>query len=255
MSWRYKELTSQLVGWKKDDSSPWLSESPAETLQQALKDLDRELVRFKARGDGNSFCLPQLLEGDFDEANARIRIPKIGFVRYRKSRDIQGKVKNLTISIEAGRWYASVCTEIERFQPQATGNGEICIDLDIVRTVRLSDGTVYRLDATEIKKLEDRIAVYQKQLEGNKSSKQKLAKLGKAADFDKKVPGRKRRRLKERIVHLHRHIRNIRKNFMFKTARAIAQKYGQVAIEDLQVRHMTKSVWERLKSRVVSDRL
>lgn len=169
MSWRYKELTSQLVGWKKDDSSPWLSESPAETLQQALKDLDRELVRFKARGDGNSFRLPQLLEGNFDEANARIRIPKIGFVRYRKSRDIQGKVKNLTIPIEAGRWYASVCTEIERFQPQATGNGEICIDLDIVRTVRLSDGTVYRLDATEIKKLEDRIAVYQKQLEGKKA--------------------------------------------------------------------------------------
>ena len=105
----------------------------------------------------------------------------------------------------------------------------------------MSDGTVYRLDATEIKKLEDRIAVYQKQLDGNKSSKQKLAKLGKAADFDKKVPSRMRRKLKEGIVHLHRHIRNIRNNFMFKTARAIAQKYGWVAIEDLQFRHMTKS--------------
>ena len=63
----------------------------------------------------------------------------------------------------------------------------------------MSDGTVYRLDATEIKKLEDRIAVYQKQLEDNKSSKQKLAKLGKATDFDKKVPSRKRRRLKEKL--------------------------------------------------------
>ena len=34
-----------LVGWKKDDSSLWLSESPAQTLQQTLKDLDRELMR------------------------------------------------------------------------------------------------------------------------------------------------------------------------------------------------------------------
>ncbi len=34
-----------LVGWKKDDSSLWLSESPAQTLQQALKDLDRGLMR------------------------------------------------------------------------------------------------------------------------------------------------------------------------------------------------------------------
>ena len=199
------------------------------------------MVQFKARGDGDSFRLPQLLKGDFDEANARIRIPKIGFVRYRKSRDIQGKVKNLTISIEARRWYVSVCTEIENFQPQATRNGEVGIDLGIVRTVQLSDGTVYRLDVNEIKKLEDRIAVYQKQLESNKTSRQKLAKLGKAAAFDKKVPSRKRRRLKEKIANLHRRIRNIRKDFMFKTARAIAQKHGWVAIEDLQVRNMTKS--------------
>lgn len=235
----YKKLASQL-GWTKNDSSLWLSELPTQTLQQTLKDLPRGLMRFKQHKDG-MVRFKARGDGNFDEANACIRIPKIGFVRYRKSRNIQGKVKNLTISIEAGRWYVSVCTEIERFQPQATRNGEICIDLDIVRTVRLSDGTVYRLYATEIKKLEDRIAVYQKQLKGNKSSKQKLAKLGKAADFDKKVPSRKRRRLKEKIVHLHRRIRNVRKNFMFKTARAIAQKYGRVAIEDLQVWNMTKS--------------
>ncbi len=63
----YKELASQLVGWKKDDSSLWLSEFPAQTLQQALKDLDRGLtrfkqhkggmVRFKARGDGALICM------------------------------------------------------------------------------------------------------------------------------------------------------------------------------------------------------
>ena len=55
------------VGWKKDDSSLWLSEFPAQTLQQALKDLDRGLtrfkqhtggmVRFKARGDGVLICM------------------------------------------------------------------------------------------------------------------------------------------------------------------------------------------------------
>lgn len=123
------------------------------------------------------------------------------------------------------------------------------LTLVIVRTVQLSDGTVYRLDVNEIKKLEDRIAVYQKQLERNKTTRQKLAKLGKAADFDKKVPSRKRRRLKEKIVHLRRRIRNIPKNFMFKTARAIAQKYGRVAIEDLQVWNMTKSTRGTIEER------
>ena len=84
----YKELASQLVGRKKDDSSLWLSESPAQTLQQALKDLDRGLMRFKQH-KGGMVQFKARGDGDFDEANARIRIPKIGFVRYRKSRDIQ----------------------------------------------------------------------------------------------------------------------------------------------------------------------
>lgn len=63
----YKELASHLVGWKKDDSSLWLSESPDQTLQQALKDLECGLtrfkqhkggmVRFKARGDGVLICM------------------------------------------------------------------------------------------------------------------------------------------------------------------------------------------------------
>ena len=247
----YSELASQLVFWKRDTETVWLTESPSQTLQQTLRDLDQGLKRFsqhkgnmvyfKARGDGDSFRFPQLLEGDFDEANARIRIPKIGFVRYRKSRCIQGKVKHLTISVEAGRWYVSVCTEIEDFQPQPTRNSEVGIDLGVARTVQLSDGTVYQLDVDEIKRLEERIAVYQKQLDHNKIARQKLAKLGKADDFDKKIPSRKRRRLKARISSLYRRIRNIRKDFMFKTARAIAQRFGWVAIEDLNVKNMTKS--------------
>jgi len=86
--------------------SLWLSELPTQTLQQTLKDLPRGLMRFKQHKDG--MVRKARGDGDFNEANACIRIPKIGSVRYRKSRNIQGKVKNLTISIEAGRWYVSV---------------------------------------------------------------------------------------------------------------------------------------------------
>lgn len=87
--------------------SLWLSELPTQTLQQTLKNLPRGLMRFKQHKDG-MVRFKARGDGDLDEANACIRIPKIGSVRYRKSRNIQGKVKNLTISIEAGRWYVSV---------------------------------------------------------------------------------------------------------------------------------------------------
>ena len=119
--------------------------------------------------------------------------------------------------------------------------GEVGIDLGIAQTVTLSDGTVFQLDVESIKKHEKQIAVLQRQLCRNKEARQKLAKLGKANPFDKREPSRKRRRLKAKIQNHHRCIRNIRRDFMLKTAHTIAQNYGLVAMEDLKLKNMTKS--------------
>ena len=119
--------------------------------------------------------------------------------------------------------------------------GEVGIDLGIAQTVTLSDRTVFQLDVESIKKHEKQIAVLQRQLCRNKEARQKLAKLGKANPFDKREPCRKRRRLKAKIQNHHRCIRNIRRDFMLKTAHTIAQNYGWVAMEDLKLKNMTKS--------------
>ena len=74
-----------------------------------------------------------------------------------------------------------------------------------------------------------------------KEARQQLAKLGKANPFDKREPSRMRRRLKAKILNHHRCIRNIRRDFMLKTAHTIAQNYGLVAMEDLKLKNMTKS--------------
>jgi putative transposase len=119
--------------------------------------------------------------------------------------------------------------------------GEVDIDLGIAQTVTLSDGTAFHLDVESIKKHEKQIAVLQRQLCRNKEARQKLAKLGKANPFDKREPSRMRRRLKAKILNHHRCIRNIRRDFMLKTAHTIAQNYGLVAMEDLKLKNMTKS--------------
>ncbi len=63
-------------------------------MQQALKDLDTayknffakraEFPRFKKKGVHDTFRYPQ--DFKLDEANSRIYLPKIGWVRYRNSR-------------------------------------------------------------------------------------------------------------------------------------------------------------------------
>ena len=139
------------------------------------------------------------------------------------------------------RAFVSVVTEMDFVNDGPRRPGEVGIDLGIAQTVTLSDGTVFQLDVESIKKHEKQIAVLQRQLCRNKEARQKLAKLGKANPFDKREPSRKRRRLKAKIQNHHRCIRNIRRDFMLKTAHTIAQNYGGVAMEDLKLKNMTKS--------------
>ena len=247
----YKQLCQKLTYWKQDNDTLWLQEAFAQGLQQGLKDLSTSIKEFKtkrkgfpkfqARGDGDSFRIPQVEPSDWDEANGRVWIPKVGFVRFRKSRPIRGKIKQMTFSIDCGRWYISVVTEMDCTKDGPNRPGEVGIDLGIAQTVTLSDGTVFQLDVASIKKHEHRIAVLQKQLCHNKEARQKLAKLDKAAPFDKREPSRRRRHLKEQIQKHYRCIRNIRQDFMKKTAHAIAQKFGWVAMENLNLKNMTKS--------------
>ena len=65
--------------------------------------------------------------------------------------------------------------------------------------------------------------------------------MGKAAPFDKREPSRRGRQLKNQILTHYRRIRNIRQDFMKRTAHTIAQKYGWVAMENLKLKNMTKS--------------
>lgn len=124
----------------------------------------------------------------------------------------------MTVSVECGHWFVSVVTEMDFVNDGPRRPGEVGIDLGIAQTVTLSDGTVFQLDVESIKKHEKQIAVLQRQLCRNKEARQKLAKLGKANPFDKREPSRKRRRLKAKIQNHHRCIRNIRRDFMLKTA-------------------------------------
>ena len=245
----YKQLCQKLTYWKQDNDMLWLQEAFAQGLQQGLKDLSTSIKEFKAkrkgfpkfqaRGDDDSFRIPQVNPSDWDEANGRVRIPKVGFVRFRKSRPIQGRIKQMTVSVDCGRWFISVVTEMDCAKDGPNRPGEVGIDLGIAQTVTLSDGTVFQFDVASIKKHERRIAVLQRQLCHNKEARQKLAKLDKAAPFDKREPSRRRRHLKEQIQKHYRCIRNIRQDFMRKTADTIAQRYGWGAMENLK--NMTKS--------------
>ena len=261
----YNDLSKHLTAWKKQKDTAFLKEVMSQPLQQTLMDQCRAVSdffrkkddpakkgwpRFKAKDIGDGFRLPQIKPEHIDEDNGRVKLPKVGWVRYRNSRamrmqDVSGKwvggtVRQATVSKEVGKWYISFSVMFELELP-AMKTLDVGIDLGVVHAVTTSNGQFFDLDTKAIKAEELKIAKLQRQLSLNASSRKKLAKKNLAEAFDKKKPSRKRRRLLHRLQKAHQRIRNIRQDFHKKTAHALAQEYGCVYAEDLRVRNMTRS--------------
>src|SRR6266480_2693529 len=124
----------------------FLSEVPAQALQQALKNLERaysnffqkraEFPKFKKKGQRESFRVPQGFA--VDNGNGRIKLPKIGWLRYRKSQEVLGEAKNVTIRESGGKWFIAVQTEREVATPLHESTSVVGLDWGIVRFYTLS---------------------------------------------------------------------------------------------------------------------
>jgi putative transposase len=226
----YAGLCKSLTEWKAQGETIWLSETPSQALQQTLKDLElaytnffakrADFPRFKKKGQSDNFRYPQGFK--IDQDNNRIFLPKLGWLRYRNSRDILGVAKNVTVSSNGGKWYVSIQTEREVESPLPTATSAIGIDMGIARFATLSDGS-FIAPLNSFKKHERHLKKYQRSM----SCKVKFSNNWKKA--------------KARIQKIHSNIANARKDYLHKTSTTISQNHALVCIEDLQVRNMSKS--------------
>jgi len=225
----YAALGQALTEWKAQPQTLWLNETPSQALQQALKNLERadqnffekraDFPRFKQKGVSDRFRYPQGVK--LDQANSRIFLPKRGWLRYRNSRDVLVEVKNATVSLSGGKWFVSLQTEREVDQPLPNGEA-VGIDMGIARFATLSDGShIEPLNC--FKKHQQRLARYQRAM----SRKVTFSNNWKKA--------------KAQVQRIHTHIANARKDFLHKASCQISQNHAMIAIEDLQVRNMSKS--------------
>ena len=202
----------------------------SQILQQALKDLDRayknffakraDFPRFKKKGMHDAFRYPQGFK--LDEESGRIYLPKIGWVRYRKSRKVEGTPKQVTVSLSAGKWFVSIQTERDVPEPVHPSQSAVGIDMGVACFATLSDGSSIK-PLNSFRKYEKKLAKLQR----------KMAKRVKfSANWQK---------LKARIQRLHHKIANARNDFLHKTTTAISKNHALVVMEDLKVRNMSRS--------------
>ena len=183
---RYAELCKLLTAWRHAPETLWLAEAPTHPLQQALKDLERAWTnsfagrtkppRFKKRGQGDSFRYPDAKQIHLDEPKSRIFLPKLGWLRYRKSREIQGKIKNVTVSLSCDKWFISIQTEREVSAPVHPCGPEtaVGIDLGIARFATFSDGA-FLAPLKSFKEHEQALRKAQQRFESQGEIQQELA--------------------------------------------------------------------------------
>jgi len=168
-------LCKALTGWRNGVETPWLKDAPCHPLQQALKDLEKayknffekrsDFPSFKRKGSGDSFRYPDPKQIKLDQANNRLFLPKLGWLRYRNSRDVLGELRNVTVSQSGGKWFASIQTqrEVEQPLPTATTAIGIGIDVGIARFATMSDGS-FITPLNSFKKHQQRLAHYQRRM-------------------------------------------------------------------------------------------
>ena len=95
--------------------------------------------------------------------NRRIKIPKVGWVGFHKSREIEGVVKNATISYKAGNWFASLQTEQEVADKVHVKTDAVGLDMGVKFFASLSSGIQYE-PLNSFRRLESKLAKAQKLL-------------------------------------------------------------------------------------------
>jgi putative transposase len=222
----YEECAAELVIWKTE--LQFLEEVHSQPLQQTLKDLDRALKdsfkgmrcfpKFKKKGQQDSFRYPQGIKVNNDQ----VYLPKIGWFKFRKSREIEGLIKNVTVSRVAGKWYVSIQVESEIANPIHPTKSAIGIDLGVKQFATMSDGIVLK-SINSFKKWEAKLSREQRKL----SRKTKFSSNWK--------------KQKAKIQKIHSTIAHVRNDFLHKATSSVSKNHAIVVLEDLKVSNMSRS--------------
>lgn len=225
------DLQKRIVKLKK--RYLWLSNTYSQSLQNTIWNLDIAYKNFfrrvkkgetcgfpKFKSKHNSKQSMQYPQGVQIKDN-KIYIPKAGWIKAKGHRNFEGKIKTVTVSLEAGKYYAAILIDDGIDTITESHNGKtIALDLGVENIITDSEGNFVKpIDFTkEQKKLKKRQRELSRKVKGSNN----------------------RRKAKLKLARQYQRISNIRKDYLHK----ISAKYSEnqtVIIEDLRISNMTKS--------------
>ncbi|MGR4879253.1 RNA-guided endonuclease InsQ/TnpB family protein [Streptomyces sp. LARHCF249] len=225
----------------------WMGDLPAQTGQQILRQLDqsyanfwnpRHSARFPARKK-RTHRLSVPFPGQAVEVRklnrkwAEVRLPKVGWLRFRLSRAIGGTIRNATVSRDGSGWNISFGVHTGR-RPDAPNGKPACgVDFGVAASAFVSTETSPRLMAPTLTANERKRL---KALEQRKARQIAYAKKHQGGKYSRRL-----RTTIAQIAKLTARRVNRRRDFTHKLTTDLAKNHGLIGIEDLRVRNMSKS--------------
>lgn len=223
-------LRRQLNSLKREQF-PWMFDVTKCAAQEAIIDLGgafraffekrSKYPRFKKRGRHDSFCAANEA-GTFRVDGQKIKLPVVGWVRMREAVRFTGKLKRVTVSREADRWFVSVMVETDDIKPVEQPCAAVGVDLGVATLATLSTGEA---------------------IAGPKAHKKLLKRLRRTsrALSRKRKGSANRRKARAKLARLHSRIANIRRDATHKATTMLAKTYRRIGIENLNVRGMARN--------------
>lgn len=229
------ELAKMLTELKKEDGKEWLSEVSNECLQQSIRNMDSAFVKFFREKAGfpnfkakhysrQSYKAINSVSVDLD--NNKVKLPKIGWVKFFPNRKFDGKVCSATVSkTPTGKYFISVLVDDGKeipVKPVVRYDTSIGIDVGIKDFAVCSNGDVYA-NPKYLEKSETRLKVLQRR-------------------FSKTKKGSNRReRTRKILARQYEKVSNQRNNFLHQVTSKIVRENQTIIIEDLNVKGMLKN--------------
>ena len=240
----YLEQCRQLTAARAEH--PWLAAGSQTVQQQALRDFAQAMAAFfdktnpaskpswRKAGRNEGFRIVGRRGGQWDVRRlsrrvGEVRVPKVGWVRFRWSRAVPPGVKSYRVTMDrAGRWHVAFAAVPEPIP--APGNGKVVgVDRGVVIAAALSTGELLRMPSLTDRERKRLLRM-----------KRKLARARRGSN--------RRTRVRLGIARLKARESDRRKDWVEKTSTDLARRFDFIRVENLKIQNMTRSARGTLKA-------
>ncbi|MGH0516067.1 IS200/IS605 family element RNA-guided endonuclease TnpB [Bacillus cereus] len=228
----YPSCSAELTQLKKKQDTVWLKEVDSIALQSTLKNLadafsrffkkQNDIPCFKSKKNKIQSYTTKQTNGNIAIVGSKMKIQKLGLVRFAKSREVEGRILNATIRRNpSGKYFVSILVETE-VQEMPKTESTCGIDVGLKEFAILSDGTTYK-NPKFFRTLEEKLAKVQCILSRRTKG---------SSNWHKQ---------RVKVARIHEHITNARADYLHKLSTEIIKNHDVIGMEDLQVSSMLKN--------------